>query len=109
LLGIGLAWARFASGRVPADAGVLGTILRRAYFVDDLYQGVIVRPVLALGSLLGAGVERGVLDGGSRGLATLTGGTSRALRSLQTGLVRNYALAIVVGAIALLAFFIVHQ
>jgi NADH-quinone oxidoreductase subunit L len=46
--------------------------------------------------------DAGIVDGLVNGLASLVASLARLLRPLQTGLVRNYALAILFGAVALL-------
>ena len=53
--------------------------------------------------------EGGVLDGGSRGLAWITRGVSSMLRRLQTGYMRNYALAILFGVVLLVPYYAVMR
>jgi NADH-quinone oxidoreductase subunit L len=109
LSGIGLAWWRYGAGQVPvADSAASGltTFLRRRWYVDDLYDSVIVQPVLALSRLLRIGVEDGVVDGGARGVGDSVSDLSEGLRGFQTGYLRNYALTIFLGAIIVLVYFI---
>jgi NADH:ubiquinone oxidoreductase subunit 5 (subunit L)/multisubunit Na+/H+ antiporter MnhA subunit len=53
-------------------------------------------------------VEVRGIDGAVNGLAKLAGLAGEGVRRLQTGLVRNYALAMFAGVVALLAYFIVR-
>jgi NADH-quinone oxidoreductase subunit L len=49
-----------------------------------------------------------VLDGGSRGTAWVFSRTSAGLRRLQTGYMRNYALAILFGVILIVIYYAVR-
>ena len=108
LAGVALAWARYGSGRrVPAaDAGAFVTFLRRRWYVDDVYEVVIVRPTLAISRLLRTGVEDDFLEAGADGTGNAFDGLSAGLRGFQTGYLRNYALTILLGAIIVLVYFI---
>jgi NADH-quinone oxidoreductase subunit L len=101
LAGIALAWLRYGGTRQASFApsrNPLVVLLAHRYYIDDLYDRVIVRPLVALGGVTRRGIEDGALDGGTRGVAGVLGWTSGLLRSLQTGYVRNYALLIFFGA-----------
>jgi NADH-quinone oxidoreductase subunit L len=100
LLGILIAWSRYGARQaefVPSR-NPLVVFAQHRYYVDDLYDRVIVRPIVALGGALRRGIEGVALDGGTRSVGGLVGWTSGVLRSLQTGYVRNYALLIFLGA-----------
>jgi NADH-quinone oxidoreductase subunit L len=110
LVGVALAWARYAQGQTPASdtakVGALVNFLRRRWYVDDLYDGVIVRPVVALGRGLRFGVEDDTLEAGSRSVGDAVGSLSAGLRGLQTGFLRNYTLTLFLGAVVILVYFI---
>jgi len=105
LVGIGLGWLRYRS-RVPSEAGFGWRVLGSGYYVDDLYAEVFAR-----GGKLGAAWlafrfdARGV-DGAVEGVGALTRRVGGWLRPLQTGFVRNYGLAVLAGAVGLLAWFL---
>ncbi len=122
----GALWASFAAGVVAGGLGILVAwvmYVRRApslkpmknplyqlflhkYWVDELYDWVIVKPILGAGRLAHRVIEGSLLDGGSRGLAWLVGKTSVGFRAVQSGYVRNYALVFLVGAILILLYYI---
>ncbi|MFI5273109.1 MAG: hypothetical protein ACHQ4H_08775, partial [Ktedonobacterales bacterium] len=110
LLGIAIAWARYSARRpsLAPSRNPLVIVLEHRYYVDELYDAVLVRPLLALGRLLRRDVEGVALDGGSRGLAGVIGLTSRGLRALQTGYARNYALAIFLGAALIMLYYVIR-
>ncbi|NLG61535.1 MAG: NADH-quinone oxidoreductase subunit L [Candidatus Cloacimonetes bacterium] len=93
---------------LPADqaetpTGFLG-VLYNKWYVDEIYDAIVVRPVLALSRFFARYIDRGVIDG----LANGAGYASRAFgwvnSRVQTGLVNGYAFMIVLGALLLLAF-----
>ena len=110
LAGVAVAWGRYGRGQVPAtDAAAVGPLvsfLRRRWYIDDLYEGVIVKPTLALARTLRLGVEDETLEAGSRGVGEVVAEFSESLRGLQTGFLRNYALTLFLGAVVILVYFI---
>ncbi|MDQ2726984.1 MAG: NADH-quinone oxidoreductase subunit L, partial [Actinomycetota bacterium] len=78
--------------------------LRRQWFLDDGLAATVSGPLNGAAVGLAYGVDAKVVDGGINGLAHLTSGTGRRLRRLQTGYVRNYALAFGVGIAAVLCY-----
>ncbi|MHB1710688.1 MAG: NADH-quinone oxidoreductase subunit L [Acidimicrobiales bacterium] len=78
--------------------------LRQAWRFNQVYDAVIGRPGTRLARFSSAVIEDKVIDGAVDGTGTLVRRTGEALRHVQTGYVRNYALWIVVGFVALLAF-----
>jgi NADH-quinone oxidoreductase subunit L len=68
------------------------TLLERKYFLDDLYEGVIVRTVLYRGAVAGlAWIDTYVVDGLANGVGQGVRLGSSGLRLLQTGQVQVYA------------------
>jgi len=78
--------------------------LRRAFYFDDAYDAAVGRPSEALARLTAVVVDNRVIDGAVNGTGRLARGAGGVLRRLQTGFVRQYALGIVIGAVALLAW-----
>ncbi len=113
LLGLLLAWLVY--GRRPlasaetADplARPLGPLFRgmqRKWWVDELYQAVIVRPYYALAGFLAGAVDQTVIDGIANGLGSLVRGAAQYWRGLQSGYVRSYALTILIGVVLMIAY-----
>ena len=78
------------------------------YYVDEILTDSVVLPVLWLGRSASRLLEGGVLDGGSRAVGWVFGRASAALRRLQTGYMRNYALAILLGVILIVIYYAVR-
>ncbi len=105
LAGIGGAWlfygARVLSAeRVRVALSPLHRLLERKYFLDDLYEDVLVRGVLYRGAVATLSwFDTYVVDGVANGIAGSLRIGSASLRLLQTGQVQVYAM---VGFIGLL-------
>jgi len=77
---------------------------QRAWWVDWAYDTFIARPSTALANFSAYVFDNEVIDGVVNGTATLVRDSGTRLRRLQTGYVRNYALAIATGAALVLAY-----
>jgi NADH-quinone oxidoreductase subunit L len=69
------------------------------YYWDEFYEKAVIRPVLRLADKGFAAFDTHVVDGAVNGLARLTYSGARVLRYIQTGVVQNYAAAIVLGVV----------
>jgi len=105
---IGIAAGLRVWERSPVHDNLEPTILRRAWGVDALYAAVIERPGAALSNFSASIIDRGIIDGAVNGVGTVVRGGGGQLRRLQTGYVRNYALGIAAGTVAVLAYVVVR-
>ena len=112
LTGIGLAWLFFVKRRDLADAAAfrfrgLHRLLLNKYYVDEIYDAAIVQPVRIVSEqALWKGVDAGVIDGAVNGAGLTVKSLSGRLRLLQTGSIRAYAASLMIGAVAILAYFL---
>jgi NADH-quinone oxidoreductase subunit L len=91
-------WMRQPDGDPVDVLGRLAVPLRRAFWVDELYDVTVVRPVRVL-ARAALGIDRRGIDAtalGSGRAALLLGG---GLRRLQTGNVQTYLSALVAGVL----------
>ena len=108
---IGLAWYFFvsrpgAADTVAASAAPLHRLLLHKYYVDELYDAVIVQPIKRLSTgFLWKGVDAGVIDGLVNGTGSFVGAGSSVLRRLQTGSVRVYAASVFLGVVMVLGYY----
>jgi NADH-quinone oxidoreductase subunit L len=118
--------------------GPVFRLLRGKWYVDELYHLVIIRPFNWLAAFtahiidwrfwhdwfhetLIAGlfnffarftaefIDLGFIDGVANGLADLSKGIARRFRRMQSGYVRNYALAVFVGVVLILGYMLFTQ
>jgi len=113
VVGFALAFSRYKVApvkpeRIGQPSTPLRALLLNAYYVDALYDRVIVRPLLALSFVLARVFDLGVLDGIVNGLGRAVVTAAGELRRLQTGYVVNYALTMLAGAVVLVAFLLVR-
>jgi NADH-quinone oxidoreductase subunit L len=81
--------------------GPLRPFLEHRMFIDQLYVAFIVKPIEAL-AYLAAMFDRAFIDGLVRSVARLPVATGAIVRRLQSGLVQRYALAGVIGVLAII-------
>jgi NADH-quinone oxidoreductase subunit L len=103
----GVAVVALLHRRRPAEdpvvvLGPLATPLRRALWVDELYDRTLVRPVRALARGVLAGDVRGI-DASVLGAGRLTSAIGGGLRVLQNGNVQGYLSGFVVGVLVITA------
>src|SRR6266516_4273355 len=109
LLGILVAWRLYGQGfQYKENKNPLYQLVFHKYYVDEILSAVIVQPILWFGRAATRWLEGGALDGGSRGVAFLLRGISTGLRRLQTGYMRNYALAILIGVVLIILYYAVR-
>ncbi|MDQ1533773.1 MAG: NADH-quinone oxidoreductase subunit, partial [Actinomycetota bacterium] len=97
-------------GEDPIDAklGPVAKVFANAYYFDIGIARLVSGPVTAFARFLAEGIDRKVIDGAVNGVGTVFRAGADGLRSLQTGLVRNYALGIAAGTVVLLVCFAVR-
>jgi NADH-quinone oxidoreductase subunit L len=90
------------------DVTGFGKVLENKWYVDEIYQAVIVKPIEALGSFFKNVWESSVIDGFVNGVGRAVNYGSRQMRLLQSGQVGSYVLLMVLSMVIifLLQFFL---
>jgi NADH-quinone oxidoreductase subunit L len=98
------AWSVYSSYGLEYDAllaerfGGLYQAWKDTYYWDDFYNNVVVDTLIdGIGRKAFAAFDTHVVDGAVNGVARLSQRASGALRLVQTGIVQNYALGLVLG------------
>lgn len=81
----------------------LAKVLENKWYVDEIYDTIIVRPLSALSALLNNIVERLGIDGAVNGVGKLVNWSSGKVRLVQSGQVGFYIFAMVLGITVLFA------
>ncbi|MEK6588643.1 MAG: NADH-quinone oxidoreductase subunit L [Chloroflexota bacterium] len=117
--------------------GALWSALHHKWWVDEIYDSLIVRPYVAFSAFLtdvvdgrfwhdwfhdtllarnfrraagwlALGFDLPVIDGAANGLGALTRSAAGRLQRLQTGYVRNYAISVFVGLVLIVGYFLLR-
>lgn len=105
------AWRKFSNPdsyrdkKVETEEAGLGKLLANKWYVDELYDVIIVKPVLSIARYFTNIFEKKGVDGFVNGVGKAVNYGSRQIRLLQTGQVGTYVLMMVLG---ILIFFIIQ-
>jgi NADH-quinone oxidoreductase subunit L len=82
-------------------------VLLNKYYVDELYDRTIVRPIrLVSENGLWKGVDVRVIDATVNGVGTAVAVGGEMLRRLQTGSIRAYAASLLFGVVLVLGYYL---
>jgi len=98
LAAIVFAWFRFRRCSFPASRGI-GKLLENKWYVDEIYNAIIVRPLYKLGEILDEALEKSGIDALVNGVGRAVQYGGRQLRWLQSGQVGSYVLLMVVSMV----------
>jgi NADH-quinone oxidoreductase subunit L len=113
LSGLGVAYLFYVAkpelpGVLAAKGHAMYSILTHKYYVDEIYDSVIVWPIVtASREFLWKFVDILVIDGTVNGVGKAVRGSANGLRHMQTGYVRTYAAWILLGGVAVSVWFLV--
>ena len=112
LVGIGLAYAKYIKqDSVPAeDAAITGftKVLYNKYYVDEIYDAIIVKPINVLSGFFRDYVETS-LSALVFGLGKVTNELSYQGKKLQSGSIGLYVFAFVIGLCAIISYLFLAQ
>ena len=96
------AWKKYKNYQSEtAEETGFGKVLQHKWYVDELYDAVIVRPLRSLSVFLNNVIERSGIDGLVNGVGKSINYGSRQISLLQSGQVGAYILMMVIGTIVL--------
>ena len=113
VIGAGIAYARYATSsalanapaRLKSETEKMPAILVNLYYFNELIALLFVKPAIAIGQFFSRTVDPHLIDGAVRELVIASRAVGTFGRSLQTGLLRGYALIIVFGAAAFAVYY----
>jgi NADH-quinone oxidoreductase subunit L len=113
LVGLAAAWVVYRNAFARADSpeplarlGPVYDFLKNAWYIDAFYQNVIVKLFYATSSFLARVFDLGAIDGVVNGVGVLVRRMSTWMRRAQTGFVRSYGLVMLLGVVAIVAYFL---
>jgi NADH-quinone oxidoreductase subunit L len=98
------------AARLQARFGAAQTFLLNKWYFDELIDYTVVRPAQWLGRFAESVLERRAVAGGlTGGTLGVVRATSAAVRRLQTGFLRYYAAAMLVGLFGMTLYFLISS
>lgn len=104
IIAITIAWFRYRTYRAEQPTA-FGRLLENKWYVDELYNNIIVQPLNKLSSIADRYFERSGIDALVNGVGRLVNYGGRQLRWLQSGQVGSYILLMV---ISMVLFFVLQ-
>lgn len=106
ILGIAFfAVRKYSNYEKEGPATGFGSVLENKWYVDEIYDAVISKPLKGFSLFLGNIVERSGIDGAVNGVGKFVQYSSRQLRWVQSGQVGSYILIMVVATVV---FFVIQ-
>jgi NADH-quinone oxidoreductase subunit L len=107
VIGIVLAYVQYvARAQRPAEDDAQRSapenLVYHKYYIDELYDTLIVKPVMAFSTGLYKFVENGIIDPIANGVGRVTLAGGQLLRNVQTGSVETYLILMVIGIVLIL-------
>ncbi len=101
---IGTAWPERLSARFQSAY----RLLLNKYYVDELYDRLLVEPVTSAARWLWVQIDVGIVDGVVNRAGAFVRWDSAWLSRVQSGFVRNYALSMFLGVVLVLGYLILR-
>lgn len=103
---LGIAVAAFVYVKHPDQVGSTFRILKKAFYIDELYDILFVRPLKALARFISDILEPKVFDASIRHTVNITQRVAIGLQQFQSGQIRSSVAWMVVGMVLLIALFV---
>jgi NADH-quinone oxidoreductase subunit L len=102
LIALLFAWKKFSHyEKAEINETGIGKLIANKWYVDELYDKIIVQPLQSLANFFNQVVEKNIIDGLVNGVGKAVNYGSRQIRLLQSGLVGTYILLMVIGMLIL--------
>jgi NADH-quinone oxidoreductase subunit L len=105
LAGIALGWKLWS--RSADNPKLEPALLQKAYGVDNIYSHLVEKPGHALANFSAFTFDKKLVDGIVNGIGRVITGVGGVVRKVQNGYVRSYAVGLLGGTVAILAYLIV--
>ncbi len=101
LAAITWAYFKFKNYEPKEETSAFGKTLENKWYVDELYNSILVKPLQAIAAFFNTIVEKKGIDGMVNGVGKAVNYGSRQIRLLQSGQIGNYVLLMVLGILVL--------
>jgi NADH-quinone oxidoreductase subunit L len=112
-IGIYLAYTKYGRAEKAAPGPAVGAglyrLLLNSYWIDEMYDRLVVRPFTAASDWLARVFDPVVIDGVVNGVAKVTRGFSLIWREAQSGNIQHYLIGFLAGTLAILFYYFRQQ
>jgi NADH-quinone oxidoreductase subunit L len=102
LIAVTYAWTRFSKKPEIAEPEGAGKFLANKWYIDELYDTIIAKPLLAIAAFFKNVVEKSGIDGVVNGVGRSVQYAGRQIRLMQSGQVGNYILLMVLSIVLMI-------
>jgi NADH-quinone oxidoreductase subunit L len=102
LIAIIYAWTRFSKKPEIAEPEGTGRFLANKWYMDEAYDAIIAKPLLAIAGVFKNVVEKSGIDGVVNGVGRGVQYAGRQIRLMQSGQVGNYILLMVLSMVLMI-------
>ena len=102
LIAVIYAWTRFTKKPEIAEPEGAGKFLANKWYVDELYDNLIAKPLLVISTFFKNVVEKSGIDGVVNGVGRSVQYAGRQIRLMQSGQVGNYILLMVLSIVLMI-------
>ncbi|MCB9029623.1 MAG: NADH-quinone oxidoreductase subunit L [Deltaproteobacteria bacterium] len=86
---------------------LLNKLLSNKYYIDEIYNMFVVKPLEGLAGIFFNRIDRGVVDGAVNGTGMVVEISGEVARTVQTGQIRSYLFMMVLGMLFVIGLYIV--
>lgn len=104
-IGIKIAYSKFGQGALEPEFKGLADFAYHKFYVDELYNSIIVQPYKSIGAIIWKTIEPNVTDGPIKATSKFYMAIGTAFKVFQVGYVRVYAIYMIVG-LSLMSLFL---
>lgn len=97
--------SKMYNGKVDKEATGVMKVFENKWYVDEIYQAIIISPIIGLGNVFKKYVEKSGIGKAVNGTGDLSYLISKNIRTVQTGNIGMYVLLMVIGIVAGLGIF----
>lgn len=101
-IAIAVAILKYSKKPEMADASGFGKVLANKWYIDELYDAIVVKPLNAIAVFFKNIIEKSGIDGVVNGVGKFVNYGSRQMRLLQSGQVNGYVLMMVLAMVVML-------
>jgi NADH-quinone oxidoreductase subunit L len=102
LFAIIYAWRKYSKHPEVEEPTGASKVLANRWYIDELYDLVFTKPLMAIAGILKNVVEKGIIDGIVNGTGRLVQYSGRQMRHMQSGQVGNYILLMVLSMVLMI-------